>query len=59
MAQIKIMLTVAHTHAGKQYQIGDVIDVQQSDADFIIKNRIGETLKAAKAAKNKKEGDQE
>lgn len=48
MPKIKIALTAQHTHAGKIYQAGDVLEIEQSDADFIVKNRIGKAIKTTK-----------
>lgn len=54
MAQVKIILTAAHMHAGKKYQAGDVVEVAQSDADFIVKHGIGEVLKVTKNKQEEK-----
>ena len=51
----KIKLLTPHTHQGTLYQSGDVVEVTQSDADFIVKHQIGEI---ANTTKNKQEGEQ-
>lgn len=39
MAQVKIILTAPHTHAGQQYQAGETLELDESSAQFII--RVG------------------
>ena len=51
----KIKLLMPHTHQGTLYQSGDVVEVTQSDADFVVKHQIGEIVNMTK---NKKEGEQ-
>ncbi|UPA21454.1 DUF7210 family protein [Actinobacillus pleuropneumoniae] len=51
---IKIKLLKQHTHQSKQYQAGDVVEVAQSDADFIVKHGIGEVLKVTKNKQEEK-----
>lgn len=50
----KIKLLTPHTHQGKPYQAGDVIEVEQSDADFIVKHQIGDVVKATKNKQGEK-----
>lgn len=35
-----IVLTQAHTHAGKPYKVGERLDVDNSSADWLIANGI-------------------
>ncbi len=51
----KIKLLTPHTHQGLVYQSGDVVEVTQSDADFIVKHQIGEIVNTTK---NKQQGEQ-
>ncbi|WP_018652020.1 DUF7210 family protein [Actinobacillus capsulatus] len=48
MAQVKIILTAAHTHGGKQYQAGDTLELNQSTAQFIINMGVGKPADAAR-----------
>ncbi|QOF67337.1 hypothetical protein IFE17_09960 [Actinobacillus sp. GY-402] len=54
MAKVNITLTAQHTHAGKTYQAGETIEIEQSDADFIVKNRIGKVTKITKTKTKEK-----
>lgn len=42
MNEVKIKLLKPHTHAGQDYPTGDVIEVNSSDAAFLIAHKIGE-----------------
>ncbi|WP_233113993.1 DUF7210 family protein [Aggregatibacter actinomycetemcomitans] len=44
MADVKVILTAAHTHAGKQYQAGDVLELDQSSAQFIVRVGVGKQV---------------
>ena len=45
MKQIK--LTRPHIHAGISYAFGDVIDVTDADAVYLIRHQIGTAVKSA------------
>ncbi|MFP4733611.1 DUF7210 family protein [Pasteurella multocida] len=45
MKQIK--LTRPHVHAGVSYSAGDVIDVSDADARYLIRHQIGIAVKSA------------
>ena len=47
MAQTKIILTAPHTHAGISYAAGDVIEVTDADAAYLIRHQIGVNGKSA------------
>ena len=49
MAQIKIILTALHTHAGQQYRAGDALELDESSAEFIVKMGVGKVATARKA----------
>ncbi|TYB19615.1 DUF7210 family protein [Aggregatibacter actinomycetemcomitans] len=44
MADVKVILTAAHTHAGKQYQAGEVLELDQSSAQFIVRVGAGKPV---------------
>ena len=41
----KIQLARPHIHAGVSYSVGDVLQVTDADADYMIKNHIGMAVK--------------
>lgn len=53
----KIKLLIAHTHAGVLYQAGDVLEVDDADAAFIVKLNIGEKINSADKSEKTKQGE--
>ncbi|TYB11824.1 DUF7210 family protein [Aggregatibacter actinomycetemcomitans] len=51
MADVKVILTAAHTHAGKQYQAGEVLELDQSSAQFIVRVGAGKSVDVARKDK--------
>lgn len=45
MKQIKLIQP--HVHAGVGYSVGDVIDVTDADAVYLIRHQIGTAVKSA------------
>lgn len=41
----KIQLARLHIHAGVSYDVGDVLQVTDANADYMIKNHIGMAVK--------------
>ena len=49
MAQIKIILTAPHTHAGQQYQAGETLELDESSVQFIAKMGVGKVATTRQA----------
>ena len=54
---IEVMLEKPHTHAGKPYQKGQKIIVSESDARFLLNNKVIKSIPAAARAKAQKTGE--
>jgi hypothetical protein len=54
---MKIRLSKLHTHAGKEYQPGDEIDVNPRQADWLVSEGVAEEIGQEETTqKNNKEG---
>lgn len=55
MAQVKIILTAPHTHAGTQYQAGDTLECDELSAKFIINVGAGKPATARRTNQTQRE----
>lgn len=47
-----VRLLATHTHAGRDYAPGEVLEVSATDADWIVQQGVGERIDIADASEN-------